>query len=54
MAYHMILLVITFNDILLSPLMVLIYHFVFDGSSFQYTKLHPFIVQKHTIYYYTC
>ena len=40
----MILLVIISNNILLSPLIALIYHLIFDNSPFQYIKPHSFIV----------
>ena len=40
---HVILLVITLNDILLSLLIVLTYHFIPDGSSFWCIKPHSSI-----------
>ena len=36
--YHIILLIITFNNILLNFLIAVIYHFVSDGLFFQYIK----------------
>ena len=51
MTYHVILLIITSNDIPLSPPIALAYHLVPDGSSFWYTKLHPSIVEKCTSRY---
>ena len=47
----MILLVITSNNILLSPLIAFAYHLVLDGSLFWYTKPHPSIVEKCTSRY---
>ena len=41
---HMILLVITSNNIPLNLPIVFIYHFVLNGSSFQYTNPHLSIV----------
>ena len=54
MTYYVIMLAITSNDIPLSPLIAFVYHFVPDDSPFQYTKPHPFIVEKHSIRYHTC
>ena len=41
---YVILLVISFNNILLNPPSVLTYHLVSDVSLFQYTKPHPSII----------
>ena len=41
---HMISFVILFNNIQLSPLIVLTYHFVPNGLLFQYTKPHLSII----------
>ena len=46
MTYHVILLVIASNNILLNPLMALTYYLVSDSSSFQYTKPHLLIVEN--------
>ena len=54
MTYHVILLVITSNDIPLSPLIVLTYHLIPDGSPFWYTKPHPSIIEKRTSRYPIC
>ena len=54
MTYHVISLVITSNDIPLSPSIALTYHLVPDGSPFRYTKPHPSIVEKHSIRHHTC
>ena len=52
MTYNVILFVITFNNILLSPPIVFTYYFVFDCSPFWYTKTHPSIIEKHFIYHH--
>ena len=54
MTYHVILLVITSNNIPLSPSIALAYHLVPDGSPFQYTKLHPSVVEKCISRYPIC
>ena len=54
MTYHVISLVITSNDIPLSPTIALAYHFVSNGSPFWYTKPHPSIVEKRTSRYPIC
>ena len=54
MTYHMISLVITSNNILLSPPIALAYHLVPDGLPFQYTKPHSFIIEKRTSRYPIC
>ena len=46
MIYHVILLIIISNDILLNPPIALTYHLVLDGSSFWYTKSHSYIVRN--------
>ena len=43
---HMISLVIIFHNILLSPLIALIYRFVLDGSPFRYIKPHLSIIKN--------
>ena len=48
----MILLVITLNDILLSPPIILAYHFISDGSSFRYTKPYSSIYWESTLLYH--
>ena len=46
MTYHVILLVITSNNIPLSLSIVLTYYLVLNGSLFQYTKSHPSIFEN--------
>ena len=46
MTYHVILLIIISNDILLSLPIALIYYLISDNSSFQYTKSYSSIVQN--------
>ena len=48
---HVILLVITLNNIPLSPPIVLTYHFVPDGLSFQCTKPYLFIYWESILLY---
>ena len=47
---HYVMLIITFNNILLSPPIALIYHLVPDGSFFWYTKPYLFIIGKYLSY----
>ena len=54
MTYYVISLVITSNDIPLSPPIALAYHLVLDGSPFRYTKPHLSIVEKCTSRYPIC
>ena len=49
---HMILLIITFNNILLSLPITLIYHFVPDGLLLQCTKSYSYICWKLTFFHY--
>ena len=46
MIYHMILLIIVSNNISLCPPNALTYHFIPDGSFFQYIKPHSSIVRN--------
>ena len=54
MTYHVISLVITFNDIPLSLPIALAYHLVPDGSLFWYTKPHPSNIEKRISRYPIC
>ena len=54
MTYHVILFVITLNDIPLNPPIAFTYHLVPDGSPFRYTKPHSFTIEKHSIRHHTC
>ena len=47
----MILLIIIFNNILLSLAIALTYYHVFEGLLFKYTKPHPSIVGKCLLYF---
>ena len=54
MTYHVISLVITSNNILLSPPIALAYYLVLDGSPFWYTKPYLSIVEKRISRYSIC
>ena len=54
MTYHVILLVITSNNIPPSPPIALAYHLVLDDSPFQYTKPYLSIIEKRTSRYLIC